>query len=92
MSTERKIIVTGGAGLVGQNLIQRLTKRGYSRVVAIDKHPANTATLARLNPRVEVIDADLAQPGVWEGGVRRGGYADSQSRPDRRHRGKAFPR
>ena len=66
MSTERKIIVTGGAGLVGQNLIQRLTKRGYSRIVAIDKHPANTATLARLNPGVEVIEADLARTGAWE--------------------------
>ena len=41
MPTERKIIVTGGAGLVGQNLIQRLSERGYSRIVAIDKHPAN---------------------------------------------------
>ena len=66
MSTERKIIVTGGAGLVGQNLIQRLTKRGYSQIVAIDKHPANTATLARLNPGVEVIEADLARTGAWE--------------------------
>ena len=66
MPTERKIIVTGGAGLVGQNLIQRLSKRGYSRIVAIDKHPANTATLAKLNPDVEVIKADLAQPGTWE--------------------------
>jgi nucleoside-diphosphate-sugar epimerase len=66
MSTERKIIVTGGAGLVGQNLIPRLTARGYTRIVAIDKHPANTATLARLNPPVEVIQADLARPGIWE--------------------------
>ncbi len=66
MPTERKIIVTGGAGLVGQNLIQRLSKRGYGRVVAIDKHPANTTTLAKLNPDVEVIKADLAQPGTWE--------------------------
>ena len=66
MPTERKIIVTGGAGLVGQNLIQRLSKRGYSRIVAIDKHPANTATLVKLNPEVEVIRADLAQPGTWE--------------------------
>ena len=66
MPTDRKIIVTGGAGLVGQNLIQRLSKRGYSRIVAIDKHPANTATLAKLNPEVEVIKADLAQPGAWE--------------------------
>ncbi len=67
MSIERKIIVTGGAGLVGQNLIQRLTKRGYNRIVAIDKHPTNTATLARLNPGVEVIEADLSRPGRWEG-------------------------
>ena len=66
MSKESKILITGGAGLVGQNLIQRLTTRGYSRIVAIDKHPANTATLARLNPSVEVIEADLTRPGVWE--------------------------
>jgi nucleoside-diphosphate-sugar epimerase len=65
-SSERKIIVTGGAGLVGQNLIQRLIKRGYSSIVAVDKHPANTATLARLNPVVEVIEADLARGGTWE--------------------------
>ena len=45
-----KILITGGAGLVGQNLIQRLTTRGYSRIVAIDKHPANTATLAETQP------------------------------------------
>jgi uncharacterized protein YbjT (DUF2867 family) len=44
MSIERKITVTGGAGLVGQNLIPRLTARGYGRIVAIDKHPSNTAT------------------------------------------------
>lgn len=66
MANERKIIVTGGAGLVGQNLIQRLTARGYSRIVAIDKHPSNTATLVKLNPGVEVIQADLARPGNWE--------------------------
>jgi nucleoside-diphosphate-sugar epimerase len=66
MSSERKIIVTGGAGLVGQNLIPRLTARGRVRIVAIDKHPANTSTLAKLNPGVEVIEADLARPGTWE--------------------------
>ena len=66
MSSEQKIVVTGGAGLVGQNLIQRLTARGYKRIVAIDKHPANTDTLARLNPKVEVVKADLAEPGPWQ--------------------------
>jgi nucleoside-diphosphate-sugar epimerase len=67
MSTERKIVVTGGAGLVGQNLIHRLTKRGYERVVAIDKHRANSEILAELNPGVEVIEADLARVGSWGG-------------------------
>ena len=66
MGFDRKIIITGGAGLVGQNLIQRLTTRGYERIVAIDKHPRNSATLARLNSHVEVIEANLAKPGNWE--------------------------
>jgi nucleoside-diphosphate-sugar epimerase len=66
MSPERKIIVTGGAGLVGQNLIQRLTAGAYGQIVAIDKHSANTAILARLNPSVDVVRADLAQRGPWE--------------------------
>ena len=67
MSTERIAVVTGGAGLVGQNLVHRLTKRGYKRVVAIDKHRANTEILARLNPGVQVIEADLARAGSWGG-------------------------
>jgi nucleoside-diphosphate-sugar epimerase len=66
MSTPGKIIVTGGAGLVGQNLIQRLASRGRYEIVAIDKHPANTTLLRRLNPTVEVVEADLAQSGAWE--------------------------
>ena len=66
MGTERKIVITGGAGLVGQNLIQRLTAKGGATIVAIDKHPANTATLSRLNPGIEVVKADLAVRGPWE--------------------------
>jgi nucleoside-diphosphate-sugar epimerase len=66
MASRLKIVVTGGAGLVGQNLIQRLTARGYDNIVAIDKHPVNTAILAKLNPGVQVIEADLAQTGSWE--------------------------
>ena len=66
MSIERKITVASGAGLIGQDLIPRLTARGYTCIVATDKHPANTATLARVNPGVEVIKADLARPGSWE--------------------------
>ena len=60
----KTVLVTGAAGLVGQNLIPRLTARGH-RVIGIDKHPTNTARLAALHPDVKVIEADLAQPGAW---------------------------
>lgn len=64
-----KIVITGAAGLVGQNLIPRLKARGHTHIVGIDKHPANTATLRRLHPQIETIEADLAQPGAWAGAL-----------------------
>ena len=51
----RKIVVTGAAGLVGQNLIPRLEQRNFGEIVAIDKHPSNTETLRRLHPNLRVI-------------------------------------
>jgi nucleoside-diphosphate-sugar epimerase len=66
MNPRDKIVITGGAGLVGQNLIIRLKQRGFGHIVAVDKHPANTATLRRLHPDISVIEADLAEPGAWE--------------------------
>jgi nucleoside-diphosphate-sugar epimerase len=61
-----KIVLTGAAGLVGQNLAVLLREQGYTNLVGIDKHPHNTAILRRLHPQMTVIEADLAQPGPWE--------------------------
>lgn len=61
----RRVVITGAAGLVGQNLIARLSGRPDLQIVGIDKHPQNTATLARLHPGIEVIEADLARSGDW---------------------------
>ncbi|HTX47843.1 MAG TPA: NAD(P)-dependent oxidoreductase [Caulobacteraceae bacterium] len=60
----KTVLVTGAAGLVGQNLIPRLKARGH-RVIGIDKHPTNTRRLAALHPDIRVIEADLAQAGDW---------------------------
>ncbi len=60
-----KVVVTGAAGLVGQNLVPRLVVGGHE-VVAIDKHAANLRILAGLHPGVAVIAADLAEPGPLE--------------------------
>jgi len=64
-----KIALTGAAGLVGQNLIPRLKARGYTSIVALDKHKANVATLRRLHPDISVIETDLAHDDGWQQAV-----------------------
>ncbi len=60
-----KIVITGAAGLVGQNLIVEMKQQGYTRLVAIDKHAHNLEILRQLHPEVETVLADLAEPGDW---------------------------
>jgi nucleoside-diphosphate-sugar epimerase len=66
MDTTPKVILTGGAGLVGQNLILFLKHRGYRHIVSIDRNAAGNALIRNLHPDVTVIDADLAGGGDWE--------------------------
>jgi nucleoside-diphosphate-sugar epimerase len=61
-----RIGITGAAGLVGQNLIPRLERLEYKDIIAIDKHPANTATLRRLHPDIRIIQVDLAHDDGWQ--------------------------
>jgi len=61
-----RIIVPGAAGLVGQNLIIQLKKKGYNNLCAIDKHTANVKVLRELHPDIDIIEADLAEDGGWE--------------------------
>ncbi|HSY68983.1 MAG TPA: NAD(P)-dependent oxidoreductase [Edaphobacter sp.] len=62
----KRIVVTGAAGLVGQNLLPLLKQRSNVEIVALDKHPTNTATLRRLHPELRVVEADLAEAGSWQ--------------------------
>jgi nucleoside-diphosphate-sugar epimerase len=64
-----RIAITGAAGLIGQNLIPRLKAQGYKEIVAIDKHPANTAVLHKLHPDIEVIQTNLACDNGWQESV-----------------------
>jgi nucleoside-diphosphate-sugar epimerase len=61
-----KIVITGAAGLVGQNLLLLLAERGFHHVVGLDRHAGNIAIARQLNPGVELICADLAEPGDWQ--------------------------
>lgn len=61
-----KIVLPGGAGLVGQNLVAHLKRQGYGNLVVLDKHAANLAVLRRLHPDIVAERADLAESGSWQ--------------------------
>jgi nucleoside-diphosphate-sugar epimerase len=66
MNLTQKLVITGAAGLVGQNLILMLRETGYTNLFAIDKQSANLSLLGELNPGLRSVEADLAQPGTWD--------------------------
>ncbi len=59
--TERKIILPGGPGLVGQNLGARLKSKGYANIVVMDKHEPNLAVLEHIQPDITAEYADLEE-------------------------------
>ena len=65
MTKQLKIVLPGGAGLVGQNLVARLKGEGYKDIVVLDKHQKNLEILKRVQPDITVHYADLAVPGDW---------------------------
>lgn len=63
--TSQKIIITGAAGLIGQNLITRLKGQPEYELIGIDKHPRNCKIFRELHPEITLIEADLAESGDW---------------------------
>lgn len=66
----RRIVLPGGAGLVGQNLIVRLGAHGYTDIVVLDKHRANLEVLRRVHPGIIAEYADLSCDGEWRRHLR----------------------
>jgi nucleoside-diphosphate-sugar epimerase len=66
ISKNQKIVLPGGAGLVGQNLVARLKDKGYNNIVVLDKHRANLAILQKVQPDITCVYADVAEPGDWQ--------------------------
>lgn len=65
MNRNQKIIITGSAGLVGQNLVLMLCEEGFQHIIAIDKHKKNLKLLKQLNPSITTVEADISEPGSW---------------------------
>ena len=62
---QTRILIPGGAGLVGQNLVAELKRRGYDNLVVLDKHRSNLEVLSRMHPDIDARYADLAEIGPW---------------------------
>lgn len=60
-----RILLPGGAGLVGQNLVARLQKHGYSDVIVLDKHKTNLDILSSQHPKITTVQCDLSKLGDW---------------------------
>ncbi|RZA36203.1 MAG: NAD-dependent epimerase/dehydratase family protein [Lysobacteraceae bacterium] len=65
-----RIVITGAAGLVGQNLVVELESQGYTNLLCIDKHGYNLGILESLHPGIQTLHADLAESGTWEQALR----------------------
>lgn len=59
------IILPGGAGLVGQNLVVRLKELGYTNLIVLDKHRTNLEIMRKLHPDITIEYADLSVSGKW---------------------------
>ena len=62
----QRIVITGGAGLVGHNLVNELLCQGYKNIVVLDKHASNLKILSALFPKIRTVVCDLAEEGAWE--------------------------
>ena len=65
MDKNSKILIPGGAGLVGQNTVADLINQGYTNLVVLDKHKRNSEILRSMHPNIVVETVDLADKGSW---------------------------
>lgn len=63
---EKKIVLPGGAGLVGQNLVSYLKTKGYENIVVLDKHHQNLQILKQMHTGIIIEHANLAESGKWQ--------------------------
>ncbi len=65
MTSSLKIVLPGGAGLVGQNLVAHLKRKGFTNLVVLDKHRPNLEILRSFHPDIVIEYADSAEAGDW---------------------------
>jgi UDP-glucose 4-epimerase len=62
--TEGRLLVVGGAGFVGSNLVRLLLSKGAEHVVVVDNLLSSERENLPTDPRVELVEASIADDGV----------------------------
>jgi len=61
-----KIIVSGGAGFIGSNLVEKLAK-GNNEIVVIDNFSTGRMeNLLNFKKKIKIVKADISKKGKWE--------------------------
>jgi nucleoside-diphosphate-sugar epimerase len=63
---DRRVLVTGGAGLIGSFLVDMLVNRGARVIVADDFSKGRRSNLSRVLDRIEIREGDLETSGAME--------------------------
>lgn len=58
-----KILVTGGAGFIGSNIVNSLVEQGY-RVTVLDDFSSGYKSNLKTNPLVEIVNGDIRDGGA----------------------------
>ena len=65
------IVLLGGAGLVGQNLIIKLLEADLENILVVDKSESNLEVLSRLHPEVRTHFADISENDLWADSLKQ---------------------
>lgn len=69
LPTHTSCLVTGGAGFIGSNLVDRLIREGHNVRVVDNLSTGNKRNLDEASNRIEFIEGDLCDPAVVERSV-----------------------
>ena len=61
-----KSIVTGGAGFIGSNLVEKLVSIGHEVTVLDNLSTGRSSNIENLNNKIKFIECDISIKGTWQ--------------------------
>lgn len=62
MDKDKKYLITGGAGFLGQELVKRLISLGFKRLLVMSRNEGQLVQIKERFPSVRIITGDIANP------------------------------